>query len=115
MLGQFTIQVGKTIDEYCIRLGSVVSNKITTMVHTGQNDIEFSIMRISLFIAAYNIYKGNEAHPKILWGNFWFLYYQAWLWKFSQKWRESVTEVWLKRLHDKGELERLLSELVESV
>jgi hypothetical protein len=112
MLGPLTLQVGKAADEYYNRLSHEVTSKLTTMVNEGQQHIEFAMIRTPLIVAAHGIYKSKEVNPKILWGNFWFLYYQAWLWKFSKEWRENVMEVWLKRLHDKGELEKLLIGLV---
>jgi len=105
MIGPLTLQVGKAVDKFI----SMLSSEILSKLEAGQQDIELTIGRLPLFAAAHAIYKGDKAHPKILWGNFWFLYYQAWLWKFSKEWRENVMEVWLKRLHDKGELEKLLT------
>ena len=110
MLGPLTLKVAEAVDEYANKLTYKISDKLCAE----QQDVEFTIIRIPLFIAAHDIYKGSNAHPKILWGNFWFLYYQAWLWKLSKDWREKVVEVWLNRLYDKGELQRLLTELVES-
>jgi hypothetical protein len=108
MIGPLTLQVGKIVDEYYNRLGYVVASKLATMIDEGQRHIDFPMRRIPLLVAARGVYRSEEVSPEILWGNFWFLYYQAWLWKFSKEWRENVMEVWLKRLHDKGELEKLL-------
>ena len=108
MIGPLTLQVGKIVDEYYNRLGYVVASKLATMIDEGQRHIDFPMRRIPLLVAARGVYRSEEVSPEILWGNFWFLYYQAWLWKFSKEWRENVMEAWLKRLHDKGELEKLL-------
>ena len=105
MIGPLTLQVGKAFDEFI----SMLSSEIVGKLEVGQQNIELEIQRVPLFQAAHAIYKGEEFQPKTLWGNFWFLYYQAWLWKFSRRWRENVMEVWLKRLCDKGELEQLLT------
>ena len=104
MIGPLTLQVGKAVDEFDDLLGS----KIAGELKAGKQDIELEIPQVPVFTAAHAVYKGDMAHPKILWGNLWFLYYQAWLWKFSKDWGENVMEVWLKRLRDKGELEKLL-------
>ena len=109
MISPLTLQACKAVDEFI----SMLSSEILGKLEAGQQDIEFTMMRTPLLLAAHAICKGNEVHPKILWGNFWFLYYQAWLWKFYKEWRENIMEVWLKRLYDKGELEKLLIELVE--
>lgn len=105
MIGPLTLQVGKAVDEFI----GMLSSEIVDKLETGQQDMELEIERVPLFTAAHAIYKGDKAHPKLLWGNFWFLYFQAWLWICSKEWRENVMEVWLKRLHDKGELEQLLT------
>jgi len=108
MLGPLTLQVGKAFDGYHNRLSREVSNKLATMVKLGDSSIEVTMLLTPVIRAAWTVYKGEGFHPKILWGNFWFLYYQAWLWKFSREWREKVTEVWLERLRSKGKLEQFL-------
>lgn len=109
MIGPLTLQVCKATDKFINGLGSEIFGKLGTE----QQHVEFTMIHTPLLLAAHAICKENEVHPKILWGNFWFLYYQAWLWKFSKEWREKIMEVWLKRLRNKGELEKLLIELVE--
>lgn len=111
MIGPLTLQVGKAVDEFNDMLGS----KIARELEAGKQDIELDIPQVPVFTAAHAVYKGDTAHPKILWGSFWFLYYQAWLWRCSRGWRESVTEAWLTRLQDKGELEQLLGELEQLI
>jgi len=106
MVGPLTIEVGKTYDGFIRMLGYDMVSKAAT----GQNNIEVEILEVPLFQAAHAVYKGRNFQPNILWGNFWFLYYQAWLWKCSKRWRENVVEAWLKRLRDKGELGKLLAQ-----
>ena len=107
MIGPLTLQVGKAVDEFNDMLGSKIAGKL----EAGKRDIELKIPQVPVFTAAHAVYKGDTAHPKTLWGNFWFLYYQAWLWRCSKGWRENVTEAWLRRLRDEGRLEQRLSEL----
>lgn len=108
MLGPLTLQVGKAFDEYSNRLSHEIANKLATMVNLKETSIEFTMLLTPVIRAASAVYKGEEFHPKILWGSFWFLYYQAWLWKFSREWREKVVEVWLERLRSKGKLGQFL-------
>ena len=49
-------------------------------------------------IARLSVKKNIVTHPRFIFGDWWFLHYQAWLWKLSQKWRENVLEYWLKDL-----------------
>jgi hypothetical protein len=111
MIGPLTLQVGKAVDEFNDILGS----KIAGELQAGKRDIELEIPQVPVFTAAHAVYKGDTAHPSILWGNFWFLYYQAWLWRCSKGWRENVTEAWLRRLRDEGKLEQLLGELEQLI
>jgi hypothetical protein len=111
MIGSLTLQVGKAID----KLNDILGSKIAGELQAGKRDIELEIPEVPVFTAAHAVYEGDTAHPKILWGNFWFLYYQAWLWRFSKRWREDVTEAWLRRLRDEGKLEQLLGELEQLI
>ena len=107
MIGPLTLQVGKAVE----KLNDILGSKIAGELQAGKRDIELQIPHVPVFTAAYAVYKGDTAHPSILWGSLWFLYYQAWLWRCSKGWRDNVTESWLRRLRDDGKLEQLLGEL----
>jgi len=115
MIGPLTLQVGKAVDKFNDVLCSTLGSKIAGELAAGKRDIELEIPQVPVFTAAHAVYKGDTVHPKILWGNFWFLYYQAWLWRCSKGWRENVTEAWLRRLRDEGRLEQLLGELEQRI
>ncbi|GAG73679.1 unnamed protein product [marine sediment metagenome] len=53
----------------------------------------------TLAMVARLLVKDNTVvHPSFLFGNWWFLHYQAWLWKLSKRWREHTLEYWVKDL-----------------
>ena len=111
MIGPLTIRVGKAVEECCGALGS----KIAAVLDTRPPGIEVTMPAVPVFAAAHSVWKGDWAHPRLLWGSFWVLYCQAWLWRCSRRWRERIVEIWLRELDDKGELEQLLASYVEAV
>jgi hypothetical protein len=111
MIGPLTIRVGKAVEECCAALDP----KIAAVLDTRPPGIEVTMPTVPVFAAAHSVWKGGWAHPRLLWGHFWFLYYQAWLWRCSKRWREYIVEIWLRGLNDKGELEQLLAFYVEAV
>ena len=106
MIGPLTLRACNAVDEFI--------NKLGANIHTNLNNttqcIGRTIWHNSVLLAAHAVCKHQEIHPRFLWGNLWFFYYQAWMWKFSKKWREIAVEKWLKSLDENGELEALLSE-----
>ena len=111
MLGPLTIMVAKIIDDYHEKLGAFMANEFVTSMSSGQKNPEFTYVRIPFMMAANGVYHGKKVHPQILWGKYWYLYPQAWLWILSKDWRENVIEVNLKRFNDIGELDRAINDL----
>ena len=109
MIGPLTTKVSKVMD----KANEVIASHIFNKLSASNSDINFSMSFSNILLAAHGVGHGNYVHPMILWGNYWFLYYQAWLWNFSKSWREKVTESWLERLQDKGELEVILNEIID--
>jgi len=60
--------------------------------------VVYSFPATLAMIASLLVKKNTIAHPSFLFGSWWVLHYQAWLWKLSQRWREHVLEHWLKDL-----------------
>jgi hypothetical protein len=120
MIGPLTLKVGKALDEYYLAVGSELVRQAQVVLKARQNEWHFTARgfnmgRIRIFEAAYDVYRGVKGPPKTFYGKFWFFYYQAWIYKFSKSWRENIVEVGLRRLHDRGELERLLSTYTSGV
>lgn len=109
MIGPLTIRVAKTLEECFDTLGSGIAAVLVTQPQA----IEVTMPTVPVFGAAHSVWRGGGSHPRMIWGNLWFLYYQAWLWRCSRKWREYIVEIWLRELDAKGEFEQLLASYVE--
>lgn len=110
MIGPLTLRIGKAVQDCVATLGS----KVAAVLDNSPRSIQITMPTAPILGAAYAVSKGDWAHPRILWGKCWFVYYQAWLWRYSRRWREYIVEVWLRELDDKDDLEQLLVAYVEA-
>lgn len=85
----------KEIAHSIVEYAEEVSNK--------DEPASFIIGEQILVIAAWQISNGEYVHPKWIYGKYWVLYYQAWLWKWSRIMREWIIEGALKKLYKEVE------------
>lgn len=95
----------KILDKVAEEAATIESKAIRTAKEDALLQSSFPLLTLNyshaaeLALVAQGLVKENiVAHPRVIFGNWWFLHYQAWLWKLSQRWREHILEHWLKGL-----------------